>query len=59
MKNSIKIISILTLVTTLISSAFYFAPKGNDFIEYEKDMVESGQIKAENSFYHKNIKETK
>tara|TARA_R110000851_G_scaffold308703_1_gene467718 strand:- start:233 stop:403 length:171 start_codon:yes stop_codon:yes gene_type:complete len=56
MKNSIKTISILTLVIALISSAFYFAPKGNDFIEYEKDMVESGQIKAENSFYHKNIK---
>ncbi len=50
MKNLIKapvILSVLFLLIVLIKNA----PKGNDYIQWEKEMIESGQIKIEKSEY--------
>jgi len=50
MKNLIKvsvILSVLVLLIVLIKNA----PKGNDYIQWEKEMIESGQIKIEKSEY--------
>ena len=48
MKNLIKvsvILSVLVLLIVLIKNA----PKGNDYIQWEKEMIESGQMKIEKS----------
>lgn len=50
MKNLIKvslILSVLVLLIVLIKNA----PKGNDYIQWEKEMIESGQMKIEKSEY--------
>ena len=50
MKNLIKvsvILSVLVLLIVLNKNA----PKGNDYIQWEKEMIESGQIKIEKSEY--------
>lgn len=50
MKNLLK-----TVVTLMILSLIIFllakAPKGNDYIQYEKEMIESNQINVSDSEY--------
>lgn len=50
MKNLIKVSVILSFLILLIL-ALINAPKGNDYIQWEKEMIESGQIKVEKSEY--------
>ena len=45
MKNLIKVSVILSVLVLLIKNA----PKGNDYIQWEKEMIESGQMKIEKS----------
>ena len=50
MKNLIKASVILSVLVLLIVSLIN-APKGNDYIQWEKEMIESGQMKIEKSEY--------
>ena len=46
----------LLLILTLVSIMFYlliFSFKGNDYIEYERMMIKSKQLKASESTYFK------
>lgn len=36
---------IITVIILLISIGLYYAPKGNEYIQWERDMIKSGQIK--------------
>ena len=43
--KSVLVLSILSLIVLGIAKA----PKGNDYIQYEREMIESGQMNVNNS----------
>ena len=43
--KSVLVLSILSLIILGIAKA----PKGNDYIKYERQMIESGQMNVDNS----------
>ena len=45
--KSVLVLSILSLIVLGIAKA----PKGNDYIQYEREMIESGQMNVNNSEY--------
>jgi|LakMenE18May11ns_1017448.scaffolds.fasta_scaffold6090018_2 hypothetical protein len=45
--KSVLVLSILSLIILGLSKA----PKGNEYIQYESEMIESGQMNVNNSEY--------
>jgi hypothetical protein len=50
MKNLLKTLAVVSILS-LIILGFAKAPKGNDYIQYERNMIESNQMNVNDSEY--------
>jgi hypothetical protein len=53
MKKILLVLTLLVLLITMVVCLLKYSPKGNDYIEWERNMVKANLIKPKDTQYFK------